>query len=54
MVNEERKITFSIKDCNLNMSCKIYKGTCSCGDIYFGETIRNVEKHSSKHNSDEN
>ena len=38
------KSLFSLKDCNLHPSCKIYKGICSCGEIYIGETIRNVEE----------
>ena len=29
---------------NLHPSCKIYKGICSCGETYIGETIRNVEE----------
>ena len=53
-LTKKEKTLFPLKDCNLNMSWKIYKGTCSCGDTYFGETIRNVEKRSSEHNSDEN
>ena len=27
----------------LHQACKIYKGVCSCGESYIGETIRNVE-----------
>ena len=54
MVNEESKITFYIKDPNLHPSCKIYKGVCSCGETYIGETIRNVEERWSEHNSADN
>ena len=38
------KSLFPLKDCNLHPSCKIYKGVCSCGETYIGETIRNVEE----------
>ena len=54
MVNEESKITFPLKDHNLHPSCKIYKGICSCGETYIGETIRNVEERWSEHNSADN
>ena len=54
MVNEEGKIPFSIKRCNLHLSCKIYKGICSCGETYIGETICNVEERWSEHNSADN
>ena len=26
------KLLFPLKDCNLHLSCKIYKGVCSCGE----------------------
>ena len=45
------KSLFPLKDRNLHPSCKIYKGACSCGEIYIGETIRNVEERWSEHNS---
>ena len=35
---------------HLNLSRKIYKGICSCGKTYIGETIP-VEEHWSEHNS---
>ena len=54
MVSEESKITFSIKDCSLHASCKIYKGTCSCGETYINETICDVEERCSEHNLGEN
>jgi len=31
---------FPLKDKNLHPHCIIYKGTCSCGEIYIGETER--------------
>ena len=40
-----------MKDLILYPSCKIYKGICSCGETYIGETIRKVEERWSKHNS---
>ena len=48
------KSLFPLKDRNLHPSCKIYKGICSSGEIYIGETIRNVEKRWSEHNSADN
>ena len=54
MVNKESEITFLLKDRNLHPSCKIYKGICSCGETYIGETIRNVEERWSEHNSADN
>ena len=38
------KSLFPLEDRNLHPSCKIYKGICSCGETYVGETIRNVEE----------
>ena len=38
------KLLFPLKGCNLHPSCKIYKGLCSWGETYIGETIRNVEE----------
>ena len=40
-----------MKDLILYPSCKIYKGICSCGETYIGETIRKVEERWSKYNS---
>ena len=34
--------------------CTIYKGICSCGESYIGETTRNVEERWSEHNSTDN
>ena len=48
------KSLFPLKDRNLHPSCKIYKGICSCGETYIGETIRNVEERWSEHNSADN
>ena len=48
------KSLFPLKDHNLHPSCKIYKGICSCGETYIGETIRNVEERWSEHNSADN
>ena len=31
---------FPLKDRVDHMSCVIYQGTCSCGEIYIGETVR--------------
>ena len=48
------KSLFPLKDCNLYPRSKIYKGICSCGGTYIGETIRNVEEQWSEHNSEDN
>ena len=34
---------FNNKDNVQHLSCVIYKGVCSCGADYIGETIRNVK-----------
>ena len=36
---------------NLHPSCKIYKGECTCGETYVGETVRNVEVRWAEHNN---
>ena len=48
------KLLFPLKDCNLHLSCKMYKGIRSCGETYVGEIIRNVEDCWSEHNSTDN
>ena len=45
------KTLFKLKSNNPHPSCKIYEGTCSCGETYIGETKRNVEVRWSEHNS---
>ena len=37
------KILFRVKDKSLHQDCKSYKGAFPCGEIYFGETLRNFE-----------
>ena len=37
------KTLFKHKDPCIHPACKIYKGVCTCGEIYIGETVRNVE-----------
>ena len=41
----------SLKDKNDYKSCVIYKGDCSCGSRYIGETKRNVEVRWNEHNN---
>ena len=53
-LTKEGKSLFQLRDRNLHPSCKIYKGICSCGETYIGETIRNVEERWSEHNTAEN
>ena len=47
----EVKTLFGVKDKSLHQACKIFKGVCSCGESYIGETIRNVEVRWDEHNS---
>ena len=42
---------FSLKDKNDYKSCVIYKGDCSCGSRYIGETKRNAEVRWNEHNN---
>ena len=42
---------FSWKYKNDYKSCVIYKGGCSCGSRYIGDTKRNVEVRWNKHNN---
>ena len=41
------KTLFRVKDKSLHQACKIYKGVCSCGESYIGET--NVEIRWNEH-----
>ena len=40
---------FSLKDKNPYPACQIYKGECTCGETYIGETIRNVATRWEEH-----
>ena len=40
---------FTLKDKNPHPSCKIYEGSCDCGENYIGETNRNVEVRWAEH-----
>ena len=42
---------FPLKDKNDYKSCVIYKGDCSCGSRYIGETKRNAEVRWNEHNN---
>ena len=44
------KTLFPLKDKSIHPSCVIYKGTCSCGETYIGETIRNASIRWEEHN----
>ena len=35
----------------MHQACKIYKGVCSCGESYIGETVRNVEVRWGEYNN---
>ena len=35
----------------MQKACKIYKGVCSCGKSYIGETVRNVEVRWDEHSN---
>ena len=45
------KSLFSYKDKVTHYSCCIYKGVCSCGADYIGETIRNARVRWNEHDS---
>ena len=53
-LTKKLKSYFPLKNPNLHLSCKIYKGICGCGETYIGKTIPNVEECSSEHNSADN
>ena len=42
---------FPLKDKSDYISCVIYKGDCSCGSCYIGETKHNAEVQWNKHNN---
>ena len=42
---------FPLNDKNDYKSCVIYKGDCSCGSTYIGETKRNAEVRLNEHNN---
>ena len=42
---------FPLKNKNDYKSCAIYKGDCSCGSRYIGETERKAEVRGNEHNS---
>ena len=43
------KYLFPLKDEDLHLACKIYKGSCTCESIYVGKTKLNVEVGYLKH-----
>ena len=45
------KTLFKVKEKSLHRACKIYKGVCSCGESYIGETIKNVEGRWDEYNN---
>ena len=49
-ITRKTRTLFSLKSKNLYPSCKIYLGTCSCGNSYIGETKRNTIIRWSEHN----
>ena len=50
-LTQKVKNLFRVKDKSLHQACKIYKGICSCGESYIGETVRNVEVRWGEHNN---
>ena len=42
---------FPLKDKNQHRSSVIYEGTCTCGEKYIGETIRNTDIRWTEHNT---
>ena len=49
-LTRKMKTLFKLKDPCIHPACKIYKGVCTCGEAYIGETIRNVETRRKEHN----
>ena len=49
-ITRKIRTLFSLKSKNPHPSCKLYEGSCSCGDNYIGETKRNVEVRWQEHN----
>ena len=47
---QNSKSFFLLKDKDLHLACKIYKGICSSESTYFGETKWNVEVRYPEHN----
>ena len=45
------KSLFNLKDKNIHRSHVVYKGDCSCGNNYIGETVRNVEVQIHEHSN---
>ena len=43
------KSLFPIKDKIIHKACAIYRGQCSCGSVYIGETERNVKVRWDEH-----
>ena len=41
---------FPLKGKSIHPFCVIYEGTCSCGETYIGETIRNAPIRWKEHN----
>ena len=52
-VTKKIKHLFPLKDRNPHQACKVYEGTCSCGETYVGECIRNVEVRWNEHENPE-
>ena len=50
-LTQKVKNLFRVKDKSLHQAYKIYKGICSCGECYIGETARNVEVRWGEHNN---
>ena len=51
LTQKVKKLFIKVKDKSLHQACKIYKGVCSCGESYIGETVRNVEVRWGVHNN---
>ena len=49
-ITRKVRTLFSLKSRNPHPSCKLYEGSCTCGDTYIGETKRNVEVRWQEHN----
>ena len=51
LITRKVKSLFKVNDRNLHPSCKIYKGECTCGETYVGETVTNEKVRWAEHSN---
>ena len=50
-LSRKTRTLFQLKDKSLHPACRIYEGTCICGEKYVGQTKRNFEIRWMEHNT---